>query len=554
MTKATATTLSRFLLDQLAECGADSVFGVPGDYNLRFLDYVDDHPGLDWIGTCNELNAAYAADGYSRIKGIGVLVTTFGVGELSAMNGVAGAYAENVPLVHIVGMPATTAQHSGLAVHHSFGTGYFDAFTDMWRNITCATAQLTANNWLTEIERVLACALSESKPVCIALPADLVDLPVDGTIDLHFSRDTLGHEDSIPEICERIFDVLGEAKSPVAWVGSAAVQFDGIELVGQWLDLLGIPFAQTLMSKSLYDEASERYLGLYLGGRSAPAVARQFEQADCLLQIGVRITDFTSGGFSQREFEHSIEIGDKLVRVNEHVFLGVNSHKLLQRLTALCQVEGMDFHNLPVQTQPLPAWPEAGAAWRQAGFWDAVCASIQPRDIVAADAGTSFFAIWERKVAVPHRLLTQVLWASIGYSLPAALGAACAAPQGRTLVFIGDGAFQMTAQELSSIARRGLPVIVFLLNNDGYTTERVIRGPERIYNDIAMWRYRDFAESLSDRIETFDVSDYAALRQALDRAGKHPDKPVAFIELHFERDDIPDMLAAAVDGVKSQNS
>jgi pyruvate decarboxylase len=85
-------TIADYLLERLAELGVGTMFGVPGDFNLGFLDYVEDHPTIQWAGNCNELNAAYAADGYARVKSgsIGVVTTTFGVGELSAMNGIAG--------------------------------------------------------------------------------------------------------------------------------------------------------------------------------------------------------------------------------------------------------------------------------------------------------------------------------------------------------------------------------------------------------------------------------------------------------------------------------
>lgn len=98
-------TIGDYLLDRLVDCGIDRLFGVPGDYNLQFLDRVIAHSALGWVGCANELNAAYAADGYARIKGA-ALLTTYGVGELSALNGIAGSYAEHIPVLHIVGAPS----------------------------------------------------------------------------------------------------------------------------------------------------------------------------------------------------------------------------------------------------------------------------------------------------------------------------------------------------------------------------------------------------------------------------------------------------------------
>jgi TPP-dependent 2-oxoacid decarboxylase len=131
-------TISDYLLDRVAELGADRVFGVPGDYTLALLDHVVAHDRLEWVGCTNELNAGYAADGYGRLRGIAALMTTFGVGELSAINALAGSFAEYVPVLHIVGAPSTGTQAAQRIVHHSLGDGVFTHFIEMHRRITCA--------------------------------------------------------------------------------------------------------------------------------------------------------------------------------------------------------------------------------------------------------------------------------------------------------------------------------------------------------------------------------------------------------------------------------
>ena len=131
-----------YLLDRLTDCGADHLFGVPGDYNLQFLDHVIDSPDICWVGCANELNASYAADGYARCKGFAALLTTFGVGELSAMNGIAGSYAEHVPVLHIVGAPGMASQQRGELLHHTLGDGEFRHFYHMSEPITVAQAIL----------------------------------------------------------------------------------------------------------------------------------------------------------------------------------------------------------------------------------------------------------------------------------------------------------------------------------------------------------------------------------------------------------------------------
>lgn len=157
-------TIGDYLLDRLVDCGIDRLFGVPGDYNLQFLDRVIAHSALGWVGCANELNAAYAADGYARIKGAGALLTTYGVGELSALNGVAGSYAEHIPVLHIVGAPSTGAQQRGELLHHTLGDGDFRHFARMSEQITCSQALLTAGNACHEIDRVLRDMLTHHRP------------------------------------------------------------------------------------------------------------------------------------------------------------------------------------------------------------------------------------------------------------------------------------------------------------------------------------------------------------------------------------------------------
>jgi indolepyruvate decarboxylase len=172
------TTVAGYLLTRLTEAGVISIFGVPGDYNLGILDAIAARPGLAWIGMATEQGAGYAADSYARQRGIGALVTTFGVGELSAANAIAGAYAESVPVVHIVGTPALAARESAPTLHHNLPGRDYGHFARMAAEITAAQADLRAVTAPEEIDRVLSTALRTSRPVYLTIPADVADLPV----------------------------------------------------------------------------------------------------------------------------------------------------------------------------------------------------------------------------------------------------------------------------------------------------------------------------------------------------------------------------------------
>jgi indolepyruvate decarboxylase len=158
-------TVVEHVLGRLKSIGIDHIFGVPGDYAFPVEDAIVNFPGIEWVGCCNELNAAYAADGYARIHGLGAVNTTYGVCELSAINGIAGAYTEHLPLFHLVGMPNMTIQAGHALVHHTLDNGEFDLFRKMTEPAVCASAIMTPQNVAYETERLIAGALYHRRPV-----------------------------------------------------------------------------------------------------------------------------------------------------------------------------------------------------------------------------------------------------------------------------------------------------------------------------------------------------------------------------------------------------
>src|SRR6202007_2866300 len=158
---------------------------------------------------------------------------------------------------------------------------------------------------------------------------------------------------------------------------------------------------------------------------------------------------------------------------------------------------------IPQRLQPPTRLPsQLRQSLTQDRFWQRRKDFIRPGDVVLADIGTSSAGTAGLRMPNGVAVIGQPLWAAVGYSLPALLGTLLAAPRRRQLLFIGDGAFQMTAQELSTILRRALKPIIFLVNNDGYTIERLILGSASNYNDVNQWRYAEAASF-------FDTQDRA---------------------------------------------
>ena len=162
-----------FLLRRLQEVGIQHIFGVPGDYNLGLMQQLEDRGEPTWIGNCNELNASYATDAYARINGIGAMSVTHGVGTLSAVNGIAGAYSEHVPVILISGSLPLRAVQRGDLMHHTLIDREKGNLFRMFAEITEAQARLTPENAATEIDRLILTAWRRKRPVYLELPSDI---------------------------------------------------------------------------------------------------------------------------------------------------------------------------------------------------------------------------------------------------------------------------------------------------------------------------------------------------------------------------------------------
>ncbi|WP_237090249.1 thiamine pyrophosphate-binding protein [Nesterenkonia sp. PF2B19] len=290
-------TIGDYLLDRLAELGLTELFGVPGDFNLRFLDHVVAHETIRWVGSANELNAGYTADGYARIRGIGAFLTTYGVGELSAINALAGSYAESVPVVQIVGAPPKETQASGRKIHHSLGDGDFKHFLRMAEEVTCAHADLDAATATWEIDRVLRDVVFRRRPGYLMLAADVAEVPAFPpteplTTDLPVT--TPGAEAAFEEALRRFLP----GRRTAVLADLLVHRLGATEELASFLGDTDLPFATLAWGKTLVDESDENFVGIYAGAASQDRVRDVIEGAEALITLGVEYTDNTTAGFS----------------------------------------------------------------------------------------------------------------------------------------------------------------------------------------------------------------------------------------------------------------
>ncbi|GAA5966031.1 hypothetical protein JCM8115_004804 [Rhodotorula mucilaginosa] len=598
--------LGQFLLERLTQLGVKRLFGVPGDFNLTFLDLVEEHKGIQWVGNCNELNASYAADGYARVKqsqmnalhegeqsdskpghakdaqgtdksqggvrGLGALLTTFGVGELSAVNGIAGAYSERVPVLHIVGVPSTKLQKSKALLHHTLGDGAFNVFEQASKGITCARAFLQrAEDAAAEIDRVIFEALRTARPAYVTLPTDLVFTPVDKKrLETPIIPDRVGFHDKnvlptgkkveeeekerLEFVVDEIARLWSKAKEPVVLIDACAIRYGVGHLVRDLIKATGVRFYTTPMGRSAIDEdPNDGFGGVYVGGVTDPHVKELVEKTDLAFMVGSLKSDFNTGEFSYPfDQKNVIELHSDHTLVQYATYPDVSFHQLLPALTKV--LERKDQLSKPSPTQGLKVHIPDGPKDKmvtQAAFWPMMGQFLREDDIVVAETGTSSFGMIGTPLPKGATFVSQVLWGSIGWAGGSTLGALLAAEESpkprRVVVFTGEGSLQLTAQEVSTMVRLNLKPILVVLNNDGYVIERKIHGEEAGYNDIATWKWGQLLDTFNGynppkKTKSLLASTRGELEQILADPEFAKAEQIQLLEVVMGRQDAPEAL------------
>ncbi|MGR6006582.1 alpha-keto acid decarboxylase family protein [Bacillus paranthracis] len=553
----TQYTVSTYLLDRLSELGIEHIFGVPGDYNLAFLDDVIAHENVEWIGNCNELNAAYAADGYARIKGIAALITTFGVGELSAINGIAGSYAENVPVIKITGTPTTTVMENGELVHHTLGDGKFNHFSNMYREITVTQTNLTPEHAAEEIDRVLRACWNEKRPVHINLPIDVYNKPINKPTEPILHKPILSNKETLDKMLLHAISKINSAKKPIILADFEVDRFHAKEYLYQFVEKTGFPIATLSMGKGIFPEKTP---SIYTGDVSSPYLRKRIDESDCIISIGVKLTDTITGGFTQGfAKEQVIEIHPYTVKITDKKYGPVVMKDVLQQLSDVIEHRNEETLDIkPFISESLPITEEFNPKTQmvtQKRFWQQIYHFLQENDVLLAEQGTPFFG--SAAIPLPNNTtyVVQPLWGSIGYTLPALLGTQLANLSRRNILIIGDGSFQLTVQELSTMLRQNLKPIIFLINNNGYTVERAIHGQNEPYNDIQMWEYTKLAKvfGTEEKSLTCKVENETELQEVLTKISIDKDQ-LTFVEVVMSQGDQPELLAKLGKRFGQQNS
>ncbi|PRY14174.1 alpha-keto acid decarboxylase family protein [Kineococcus rhizosphaerae] len=549
-------TVGTYLARRLEQLGLTHLFGLPGDFNLGLLDELLTGSALRWVGSSNELNAGYAADGHARLRrGPAAFVTTFGVGELSAVNALAGSFAEDVPVVHVVGLPSTRAMADGALLHHSLADGDFGHFVRVADEV-CATAVVVrATGACTAIDRALMTAVGSSKPVYLGIPADVAVA--------HVPAAPLGrplrvlHSD--PAVAEEfrvaLTDFLGDAPEVTVLAGPGLHRRHLEERVRTLAAQNGVRIATQSASKAVLDESHPATLGVYAGRFTRdPETRRRVDEAAPLVLAGVVMTDFLTGSFTHGfDPDAAVDLHLDHARIAGAAFYGLYLEESLRILEEVLEARSPRPEPLPRRavTEAVPhvaAHPDGPLT--HADLWPLLQDWLNPGTLLVAEAGTSFYGALELTLPDGCDLLGQPVWSSIGYTLPATLGAMLAAPERETVLVIGDGSAQLTVQELGRLLTLGLTPTVLLVNNSGYTVERAIRSPEAVYQDVVEWDWTKLPAALgAPATPVFRAETPAQLVKVLHEV-RADREHAAFVELVLPRDDAPDSLVQLARSVR----
>ena len=496
-----AQTVVEYVVKRLSELGIDRVFGVPGDYAFPIDDAVEACPTLEWIGCANELNAAYAADGYARRNGAAILTTTYGVGELSALNGVMGSKAHRLPIFHLVGAPSRRITHQHLITHHSLGDGVYGNFEALSAAACCVSARLTPDNAIDELERVIREALRQSAPAYIVIPMDLARMPVIGTPVGGQQLGRIKRQSSAPgELAAALAAVVARlkaAKTPVVLPSAILARYGLQAKLAALLETSNIRFATTPMDKGLMSEGKENFLGVYNGVSSVPPQVKDLvEGADLILDLGgIVLVDANTASWSDAlPADRLVSIHDSWVQIGTTIFSQVTLDDMLDGLISQAPVFG--GRGSAVQPTMLPTSGDKADPLSSSTFYPRLQRLLKRGDVLVIETGTCMLHLGGMLLPDGVSCESQTLWGSISWATPATLGVAMANGAGRTILVTGDGSHQLTMNEIGVMGRYGIKPIIFVLNNGIYGIEDVVSERGHAYDDIAPVQYHLLPEAM----------------------------------------------------------
>jgi len=534
----TGTPIGSYLIQRLTDYGVRDMFGIPGDYVLAFYAQLEKSP-INVVGCTREDCAGFAADAYARINGIGAVCVTYCVGGLSLCNSIAGAYAEKSPVVVISGSPGMGERFNNPLLHHRV-RGFRTQF-EVFRQLCAATAELSdPATAFREIDRVLEAVKRYCRPGYLELPRDMVGV-VPAEPHVPTVVEATSDVDALAEAVSEATRRISRCKRPVIIAGVEIHRFGLQDKLLALAEQAEIPITTTMLGKSVIGETHPLFAGIYEGAMGREEVTRLVEQSDCVILLGAFMTDINLGIYTAKlDPSRCIYATSEMLRISHHHFHGVLLEDFMQGLLAA---------DLKVPKNPLPPRPNLTDEKFEHREDEPITiqrlihclnGALDDESVVIADPGDALFAASELVIHQQTEFLSPAYYATMGFAVPAALGVKVARPDLRPIVLVGDGAFQMTGMELSTIVRHKLNPIVIVLDNKGYGTERLLHLGDYKFNEIHPWQYHKLPEVLGGGTG-YEVRTEGEFDRAL-RAAWADKAEMSLIQVHLAVDDHSETL------------
>lgn len=417
----------------------------------------------------------------------------------------------------------------------------------------------------TLIDNAIRECILQSRPVYISLPSDMVQKKIDGDrlntpLDLEYPPNDQEAEDYVVDV---VLKYLQAAKNPVIVVDACAIRHRALKETHDFIVKSGIPTFVAPMGKGAVDETLPNFGGVYAGDGSNAGVKDRVESADLVLSIGAIQSDFNTAGFTVRMSQmNTIDFHSYHVKVRYSEYPGIRMNGVLAKVTQKMSKLSIESGPKPDNKIPKEEVNSTEPAITHAWLWPRLGQWLQKDDVIITETGTSNFGIWETRFPQGVNAISQVLWGSIGYATGSCQGAALAAREKglkRTILFTGDGSFQLTAQEVSTMLRNDLAPIIFVICNQGYTIERLIHGMKDAYNDVQEWKYKELpavfgakeGSVLTYRVETKEELEGLFMDSEFSSGET---KKMRFVELVMPWDDAPAALKGVAEAAAKTNS
>jgi indolepyruvate decarboxylase len=525
--------LAPHIFNILHQMGVQHAFGIPGDFALTLYDALVESE-IEPIVMTHEPCVGFAADAYSRIRGLGLAVVTYSVGGLNMVNAVAGAYAEKSPLVILSGGPGVKERRERDLLHHKVKT--FDTQRRVYEEVTIYAATLdnprTAD---AQIRQALNYATTFKRPVYLEIPRDMVYAEIDETGE-NFSSVKKTNPEALAEAIAETLTMLNKASSPVIIADVEVHRFGLQEQVLQLAEKLCVPVCSTLLGKSVFPESHPQYIGIYNGEAGDPYVCKLVEESDCLLMLGAMLTDINLGMFTAH-----LNPGCTVYASAESIAIKYHEYPNLlfeDFINALCQSQELPRHNCTTIATMKPRVTAAEGKISMNSLLYELNQFIDSNTMIVTDVGDALFAADDIQMKEGTSFLAPSFYASMGFGIPGAIGAQLADPFRRTLALVGDGAFQMTGMELVTAKRIGINPIAIVINNGSYTSLRSMAHQLADFVKIPRLDYAQLATVLGGR--GFVVEKCEQLRQALQEA-KESDV-FSILDVRLEPEDVSPAL------------